>query len=143
MRKRFGNPQLGKESSHRWAMFRNMVTSLIHHERIMTTTPKAKELKRIADKVITHAKKYHVDKNNQHRTLAGAIVREKSAMTKLFDILGPRYAHRPGGYTRVMKLQLPRRGDSADMSFIEFVDRKGELRPAVVSKAMEAAAKAI
>ena len=96
----------------------------------MTTTPKAKELRRVADKCVTYAKKYHITKNNQQRTLAGAIVREKAAMGKLFDILGPRYEHREGGYTRVMKLQLPRKGDSADMSFIEFVDRKGELRPA-------------
>lgn len=96
----------------------------------MTTTPKAKEVRKVADKMITHAKKYHQDKNNQHKVLAGAVVREKAALTKLFDILGPRYADRPGGYTRVMKLQLPRQGDSADMSFLEFVDRKGELRPA-------------
>ena len=107
-----------------------MVTSLIYHERIMTTTPKAKELRRIADKCITYAKKYHTEKNDQFRVQAGAIVREKAAMSKLFDILAPRYQAREGGYTRVMKLQLPRRGDSADMSYIEFVDRKGELRPA-------------
>jgi large subunit ribosomal protein L17 len=119
-----------------------MVTSLIYHERIMTTTPKAKELRKVAEKCITYAKKYHVDKNNQHRTLAGAIVREKAAMTKLFDILGPRYKHREGGYTRVMKLQLPRRGDSADMAYIEFVDRKGELRPANPPPAEIAAAMA-
>lgn len=106
----------------------------------MTTTPKAKELRRVADKCITYAKKYHVTKNNQHRVHAGAIVREKGAMTKLFDILAIRYQHRPGGYTRVMKLQLPRRGDSADMSYVEFVDRKGELRPAAVNAAMQAAA---
>jgi large subunit ribosomal protein L17 len=103
-----------------------MVTSLIHHERIMTTTPKAKELRRVAEKMVTHAKKG----NLHHRRLAAAVVRERSAVVKLFDILGPRYSDRPGGYTRIMKLGKPRRGDSADMSMIEFVDREGELRKA-------------
>lgn len=112
--------------SHRWAMMRNMVTSLIYHERIMTTTPRAKELRKLADNLISHAKA-----NTQHRhRLAAAIVREKGAMVKLTQILGPRYAERPGGYTRVMKLAKTRRGDSAEMSFIEFVDRDGELRQA-------------
>lgn len=112
--------------SHRWAMMRNMVTSLIYHERIMTTTPRAKELRKLADNLISHAKA-----GTQHRhRLAAAIVREKGAMVKLTQILGPRYAERPGGYTRVMKLAKTRRGDSAEMSFIEFVDREGELRQA-------------
>mmetsp|Transcript_28300 Transcript_28300/g.28595 ORF Transcript_28300/g.28595 Transcript_28300/m.28595 type:complete len:134 (+) Transcript_28300:188-589(+) len=126
MRKGITFRQLGRDSEHRWAMLRNMVTSLIYHERIMTTTPKAKELRRVAEKMVTHAK----IGNLHHRRLAGAVVREPAALVKLFGILGPRYANRPGGYTRVMKLQLPRRGDSADMSYIEFVDREGELRSA-------------
>eukprot|EP00604_Paraphysomonas_vestita_P001226 CAMPEP_0174818180 /NCGR_PEP_ID=MMETSP1107-20130205/810_1 /TAXON_ID=36770 /ORGANISM="Paraphysomonas vestita, Strain GFlagA" /LENGTH=108 /DNA_ID=CAMNT_0016029681 /DNA_START=133 /DNA_END=459 /DNA_ORIENTATION=+ len=92
----------------------------------MTTTARAKELRRVAENMITHAKKGGL----HHRRLAGAVVRERAALVKLFEILGPRYEHRPGGYTRVMKLQLPRRGDSSDMAFIEFVDREGELRKA-------------
>ena len=107
-------------------MLRNMVTSLIHHERITTTSAKAKELRRVAEKMITHAKVG----NLHHRRLAAAVVRERSAVVKLFEILGPRYQERPGGYTRIMKFAKPRRGDSADMSVIEFVDREGELRKA-------------
>jgi large subunit ribosomal protein L17 len=98
-----------------------MVTSLIHHERIITTTPKAKELRRVADKMVTHAK----IGNLHHRRLASGVVQERSAVVKLFEILGPRYQGRPGGYTRILKLARPRRGDSADMSVIEFVDREG------------------
>jgi large subunit ribosomal protein L17 len=109
---------------HRWAMLRNMVTSLIYHERIMTTTARAKMLTSLADKMVTHAKVGNI----HHRRLAGAVVRESAAVVKLFDILGPRYATRPGGYTRVLKLEKPRPGDSSDMAFIEFVDRPGELR---------------
>ena len=103
------------------AMLRNMVTSLIHHERIITTTPKAKELRRVADKMVTHAKVGSL----HHRRLASGVVQERSAVVKLFEILGPRYQGRPGGYTRILKLARPRRGDSADMSVIEFVDREG------------------
>jgi len=110
--------------SHKWAMFRNMVTSLIYHERIMTTTARAKQLAPLAEKMITHAKKGTL----AHKRLAGAVVREPGAMVKLFEILGPRYNEREGGYTRVMKLAKSRQGDSSDMSFIEFVDREGELR---------------
>lgn len=87
MRKRITFRQLGMKSSHRWAMLRNMVTSLINHERIMTTTQKAKELRRVADKMVTHAKKG----NLVHKRKAGAVVREPAAMVKLFEILGPRY----------------------------------------------------
>ena len=102
-------------------MLRNMVTSLIHHERIITTTPKAKELRRVADKMVTHAKVGSL----HHRRLASGVVQERSAVVKLFEILGPRYQGRPGGYTRILKLARPRRGDSADMAVIEFVDREG------------------
>ena len=116
--------KLSKDSEHRWAMLRNMVTSLIYHERIKTTTPKAKELRRVADKMVTHAKKGDL----HNRRLAGAVVREKAALVKLFEILGPRYADRQGGYTRIMKIGQPRHLDSAPMSYIEFIDREGELR---------------
>jgi large subunit ribosomal protein L17 len=107
-------------------MLRNMVTSLIHHERIMTTTARAKMLTPIADKLITHAKAATI----HHRRLAAKVVREPAAVVKLFDILGPRYVERQGGYTRVLKLNLPRSGDSSDMAYVEFVDRSGELRKA-------------
>ena len=126
MSKRIGFRKLGMDGEHRWAMLRNMVTSLIYHERIMTTTPRAKELRRVAEKMVTHAKVGDL----HHRRLASAVVREPAAVVKLFDIIGPRYRERPGGYTRILKLAKPRKGDSADMSFIEFVDRDGELRKA-------------
>jgi large subunit ribosomal protein L17 len=85
--KRIHFRKLGMNGEHRWAMFRNMVTSLIHHERIMTTTPKAKELRKIADNMITHAK----EGNLHHRRLASGVVRDRAAVVKLFEILGPRY----------------------------------------------------
>jgi large subunit ribosomal protein L17 len=107
-------------------MLRNMVTSLIHHERIMTTTARAKMLTPIADKLVTQAKAGTI----HNRRLAAKVVREPAAVVKLFDILGPRYAERQGGYTRVLKLNLPRSGDSSDMAYVEFVDRSGELRKA-------------
>jgi len=107
-------------------MLRNQVTSLIYHERIKTTTPKAKELAKVAQKMITYAKKGDL----HNRRLAAAVVQEPAAVVKLFEILGPRYEHRQGGYTRIMKLGQPRREDSADMAYIEFVDREGELRKA-------------
>jgi len=113
-------------SDHRWAVLRNMVTSLIHLERLQTTTPRAKELRRVADKLITHAKMNNIT----HRRLAGAVVQDKAAYVKLFEILGPRYHDREGGYTRVLKLQQARHGDSSDLSVIEFVDREGEMRKA-------------
>lgn len=126
MRKRIAFRKLGMDGDHRWAMLRNMVTSLIHHERIMTTTARAKELRRVAESMVTHAKEGSL----HHRRLAAGVVREKSAIVKLFEILGPRYKERPGGYTRVMKLGKQRRGDSAEMAVIEFVDREGEIRKA-------------
>ena len=87
MKKRLNMTKLGRGSSHRWAMMRNMVTSLIKHERIMTTTVKAKELRKVAENMITYAK----GGTNRHRTLADAIIRERPASVKLFEILGPRY----------------------------------------------------
>lgn len=90
----------------------------------MTTTPRAKELRRVAEKMVTHAKVGDL----HHRRLAAAVVREPAAVVKLFEIIGPRYKERMGGYTRVLKLAKPRKGDSADMAYIEFVDREGELR---------------
>ena len=126
MKKRIGFRKLGRTSSHRWAMLRNMVTSLINHERIVTTVPKAKELRRVADKVITQAKQNSIHSRRQ----ADKIVREPAALTKLFEVLGPRYQDRDGGYTRVLKLSKNRRGDNAEMAVIEYVDRPGEVRAA-------------
>jgi len=116
--------KFGRTWEHRLAMLRNMVTSLINHERIRTTTPKAKSLQPYAEKLIKFAKRGTIHDKN----LAAAIVREQGALMKLFDVLGPRYAGRSGGYTRVLKLAENRKGDNAPMAYIEFIDRDGELR---------------
>lgn len=126
MKKRIAFRKLGRTTSHRWSMFRNQVSSLIEHERIVTTLPKAKELRRIADQMITLAKGQ--DLHNRRR--AAEIVRGQWNLTKLFDILGPRYQLREGGYTRVLKLAKNRAGDNAPMAVIEYVDRPGEVRAA-------------
>ena len=126
MKKRIAFRKLGRTSSHRWAMLRNMVTSLITHERIVTTLPKAKELKRVAEKVI----KFGKDGSLHSRRQADKIIREKPALSKLFEVLGPRYQDREGGYTRILKLSQNRKGDNAPMAVIEYVDRPGEVRAA-------------
>ena len=126
MKKRIAFRKLSRTPSHKWAMLRNMATSLIEHERIVTTLPKAKELRRLAEHLITLSKKGNLHERQQ----ANAIVRTKPALTKLFDILGPRYQERQGGYTRILKLAKPRHGDKADMCVMEYVDRPGELRAA-------------
>ncbi|KAL7553738.1 hypothetical protein ACHAWF_018158, partial [Thalassiosira exigua] len=132
MRKRLAQyRKLGRTPEHKWAMLRNMVTSLIKHERIVTTAPKAKELRHLAEKVVGYTKKKHVVHGKQ---MALRIIREEPVVTKLFDILGPRYEDRDGGYTRVMKLSRPRKGDNAPMAAIEYVDRPGEIRAARVPK---------
>lgn len=127
MKKRINFRKLGRTPTHKWAMLRNMVTSLIEHERIVTTLPKAKELQSLAEKIITTAKK--PDKLHARRQ-ASKIVRTPEAQTKLINVLGPRYEFRQGGYTRIMKLAQPRHGDKADMAVIEYVDRPGEIRAA-------------
>jgi large subunit ribosomal protein L17 len=118
MRHRKSGRQLNRNSSHRQAMFRNMATSLIEHEVIKTTLPKAKELRRIAEPLITLAK----DDSVANRRLAFSRTRDKAAVGKLFNELGPRYQARPGGYTRILKCGF-RTGDAAPMAFIELVDR--------------------
>lgn len=110
--------KLGRVSSHRRAMFANMAASLITHEQIVTTLPKAKELKPIVDKLVTLGKRGDL----HARRLAIARLRDEGAVEKLFATLGPRYGDRPGGYTRVMKAGY-RYGDSAPMAVIELVDR--------------------
>ena len=118
MRHRKSGRHLNRTSSHRQAMFRNMAASLIEHEMIKTTLPKAKELRRIAEPLITLAKEDSV----ANRRLAFSRTRNKAAVGKLFSELGPRYQTRPGGYTRILKCGY-RAGDAAPMAFIELVDR--------------------
>jgi len=118
MRHRKSGRQLNRNSSHRQAMFRNMAASLFEHEVIKTTLPKAKELRRVAEPLITLAKEDTV----ANRRLAFARTRSKSAVGKLFTELGPRYQERPGGYTRILKCGY-RAGDAAPMAYIELVGR--------------------
>ena len=110
--------KLNRNSSHRKAMFRNMANSLFQHEIIKTTVPKAKELRRVAEPLITLAKSDSV----AHRRLAFDRLRDKVAVGKLFDELGPRYVERPGGYLRILKCGH-RSGDKAPMAYVELVGR--------------------
>jgi len=110
--------QLSRTSSHRKAMFKNMAASLIKHELIRTTVPKAKELRRVAEPLITLAKADSV----ANRRLAFARLRDKVAVGKLFVELGPRYRERKGGYLRILKCGM-RAGDNAPMAYVELVDR--------------------
>ncbi|QEY10920.1 MULTISPECIES: 50S ribosomal protein L17 [unclassified Cellvibrio] len=118
MRHKLSGRQLGRNASHRKAMFRNMVTSLVEHELIKTTLPKAKELRRFAEPLITLAKVDSV----ANRRLAFARLNNKEAVGKLFSQLGPRYNTRPGGYVRILKCGF-RSGDKAPMAYVELVDR--------------------
>jgi len=118
MRHRKSGRHLNRTSSHREAMFRNMATSLVNHEAIKTTLPKAKELRRVAEPLITLAK----EDNVARRRLAFSRLRDKTAVHKLFAELGPRYKARPGGYLRILKCGF-RPGDNAPMAFVELVDR--------------------
>ena len=110
--------KLNRNSSHRKAMFRNMANSLFEHEIIKTTVPKAKELRRVAEPLITLAKEDSV----AHRRLAFDRLRSKGSVGKLFDELGPRYVERPGGYLRILKCGH-RTGDKAPMAYVELVGR--------------------
>lgn len=118
MRHRQSGRQLNRNSSHRKAMFRNMATSLFKHEIIKTTLPKAKELRRVAEPLITMAKSDSVS----GRRLAFARIRDNEMVAKLFSELGPRYLDRPGGYIRILKCGY-RSGDKAPMAIVELVDR--------------------
>ena len=118
MRHRNQGRKLGKKAQHRTAMFANMAAALIKHEQIKTTLPKAKELRPVVEKLVTLSRR-----NNLHsRRLALWQIRDETQVKKLFDVIGPRYAARPGGYTRVLKAGF-RHGDNAAMAFIEFIDR--------------------
>ncbi|MCL7929953.1 50S ribosomal protein L17 [Halomonas llamarensis] len=118
MRHRKSGRQLNRNSSHRQAMFKNMSVSLVEHEVIKTTLPKAKELRRVIEPLITLAKEDSV----ANRRLAFARTRSKEAVGKLFNELGPRYVERPGGYVRILKCGF-RTGDNAPMAYVELVDR--------------------
>ena len=118
MRHRNSGRQLNRNSSHRKAMFMNMAASLFDHEVIKTTLPKAKELRRVAEPLITLAK----DDNVANRRIAFSRIRDKEMVGKLFADLGPRYKERPGGYPRILKCGF-RTGDKAPMAYVELVDR--------------------
>ncbi len=120
MRHRNSGRQLNRNSSHRKAMFRNMAASLFDHEIIRTTVPKAKELRRVAEPLITLAKEDSV----ANRRLAFNRIRDKELVGKLFNDLGPRYKERAGGYLRILKCGY-RAGDKAPMAYVELVDRPG------------------
>jgi large subunit ribosomal protein L17 len=118
MRHRNAFRKLNRTATHRSALFASLASALIKHEQIVTTLPKAKDLRRVADRLITLAKRGDL----HARRLAFARIRDEAMVAKLFDTLGPRYAERPGGYTRVMKAGF-RYGDSAPMAVIELIDR--------------------
>ncbi|WP_339802863.1 50S ribosomal protein L17 [uncultured Marinobacter sp.] len=118
MRHRKSGRKFNRTSAHRKAMFRNMSASLVEHELIKTTLPKAKELRRVAEPLITLAKNDSV----ANRRLAFARLRSDAAVAKLFNELGPRYSERPGGYTRILKCGF-RAGDNAPMAFVELLGR--------------------
>ncbi|CAH2797598.1 MAG: LSU ribosomal protein L17p [uncultured Paraburkholderia sp.] len=118
MRHRHGLRKLNRTSSHRLAMLRNMSNSLIEHEVIKTTLPKAKEFRKVVELLITLGKKPSL----ANRRLAFNRLRDRDSVTKLFDVLGPRYATRPGGYLRVLKFGF-RVGDNAPMALVELLDR--------------------
>jgi large subunit ribosomal protein L17 len=113
--------QLSRNSAHRWALMRNLITALLREEKIQTTDPKAKELRRWVDRVITLGKRGSLHARRQ----ALGIVQDKAVVRKLFETIAPRFKDRPGGYTRIIKLGI-RRGDAAHMSLIELVAAEGE-----------------
>jgi large subunit ribosomal protein L17 len=122
MRHRLGLRKLNRTSSHRLAMFRNMTVSLLRLELIKTTLPKAKELRRVAEPILTLGKTPSL----ANRRLAFARLRDREMVTKLFDELGPRYAARNGGYSRILKFGF-RKGDNAPMALVELMDRPADV----------------
>jgi large subunit ribosomal protein L17 len=134
MRHQKSGRKLNRTSSHREAMFKNMTASLIQHEEIRTTLPKAKELRRVAEPLITLAKVSSV----ANRRLAYARLRDRDAVGKLFDVLGVRYKNRPGGYLRILKFGF-RAGDTAPMALVQLVDRPETAAAAAPEAVTEAA----
>jgi large subunit ribosomal protein L17 len=137
MRHRNAGRKLGVTTQHRNAMFANMAAALIKHEQIKTTLPKAKELRPVVEKLVTLSRKNDL----AARRLAMSRLRDETQVKKLFEVIGPRYADRPGGYTRVLKAGF-RHGDNAAMAFVEFVDRdpdaKGQDSGPVIAREDEA-----
>ncbi len=125
--------KLGRTAQHRLALMRNLVTALFEHERIRTTLPKAKESRRFADRMITFALKNNVAARRE----VGRFIQDKIVLKKLFDVIGPRFVGRPGGFTRILQLG-PREGDGAEMALLELVVREERHHE---KKAKEAAAK--
>ncbi len=125
MRHRKSGRKLGRNSSHRQAMFRNMAASLLRHEQIRTTVPKAKELRRVVEPLITLAKEDGV----ANRRLAFNRLRDKEVVGKLFTDLGPRFKARPGGYLRILKTG-PRPGDAAPMAIVQLTEKPADAEPA-------------
>jgi large subunit ribosomal protein L17 len=142
MRHNKAGRRLGRKTSHRVAMFRNMVTSLLNHEKITTTDAKAKEIRCVAEKMITLGKRGDL----HSMRLAASYIREKSIVTKLFTSIAPRYKERSGGYTRIIKLGI-RQGDTAPVSIIELVEeeftpkapRQKVAKPVITTKTVVAA----
>ena len=130
MRHHLSGRQLSRNSPHRHAMLRNMSVSLLRHETIRTTRPKAKELRRVVEPLITLGK----TDSESHRRLAFARLRDSAIVDKLFADLGPRFRARPGGYTRILRM-MPRPGDSAPMALMQLVDGPAAAEPAADSKA--------
>ncbi|HRV08985.1 MAG TPA: 50S ribosomal protein L17 [Acidobacteriota bacterium] len=118
MRHRWSGRKLGRTTSHRKALLRTMVTQLLEHDKIVTTVPKAKELRPAVERIITLGKRG--DLHARRRALA--FLRDKSVVHKLFETLGPRYAERPGGYTRIVRLGKVRPGDAGELALLELVD---------------------
>jgi len=136
MRHRVKGYKLGRTAAHRTAMTRNMMVSLIDHERITTTVPKAKHLRPIIEKIVTLAK----EDTQANRRRAFSKLRDKEAVQKLFDVLGPRFKERPGGYCRILKISKPRLGDAGERAIIEFVERTlDEISPEEQAAAAEGA----
>ena len=138
MRHNKAGRRLGRTTSHRVAMFRNMVTSFLNHEKITTTDAKAKELRSIAEKMITLGKKGDLHAMRQ----AASFIRDKKVVTKLFTTIAPRYQERAGGYTRIIKIGL-RSGDNASLSLIELVEGPVEKKVSKKATARKAVAKPI
>ena len=125
MRHRSAGNHLGRTSSHRIAMTRNLAASLIEHERVVTTLPKAKVVKPFVEKLVTIAK----EESTHRRQLVFGKLRDKNATRKLFETLGPRFQKRPGGYCRILKLSKPRLGDNGQRAILEFVERTPKKEP--------------
>lgn len=137
MRHNKSGRRLGRNSSHRLAMLRNMVTSLIEHEKITTTDIRAKELRKLADRMITLGKRGDLHARRQ----ALQVIQDRKVVAKLFDMIGPRFKDRPGGYTRIIKLGV-RLGDKAPLSQIELVEEVVVSRVKAASPAAETKVKA-